>query len=118
MATASVAGETPECYTDMPDYEAKFTAIFEAFWARLEHWARLNKLSTCWSNKKPKQHSRQHLTHKQHRAPRWHRRRRDPLPAVKIRGIKHRSTATECWGPLMHPVAIPTLLPGREPTRG
>ncbi|CAH2278234.1 Hypothetical predicted protein, partial [Pelobates cultripes] len=81
MATASAAGETPERHTDMPDYEAKLTAIFEAFWAWLEHRAQLNKPSTCWSNKKPTQHSRQRLTHKQHRAPRWRRRRRDPLPA-------------------------------------
>ncbi|CAH2285517.1 Hypothetical predicted protein [Pelobates cultripes] len=52
IATANVAGETPERYTDMPDYEAKLTAIFEAFWARLEHRAQLNKPSTCWSNKR------------------------------------------------------------------
>ncbi|CAH2246866.1 Hypothetical predicted protein [Pelobates cultripes] len=86
MATSSAGGETPERHTDMPDYEAKLTAIFEALWARLEHRAWLNKPSTCWSNKKPKQHSRQRLTHKQHRAPRWRRSRRDPLPAGKIRG--------------------------------
>ncbi|CAH2294063.1 dedicator of cytokinesis 8 isoform X1 [Pelobates cultripes] len=37
MATVSAPGEISERHTVMPDYEAKLTALFDAFWAQLEH---------------------------------------------------------------------------------
>ncbi|CAH2221029.1 Hypothetical predicted protein [Pelobates cultripes] len=88
MATVSAPGEISERHTVMPDYEAKLTALFDAFWAQLEHRARLNNQSKCQSKEQFKQHNRQRIIPKQLRAPRWRRRRRNPLPAGKLMGGK------------------------------
>ncbi|CAH2312704.1 Hypothetical predicted protein [Pelobates cultripes] len=97
MATASTPGETPERHTDMPDYEAKLTAIFEAFWARLEHRAQLNKPSTCWSTRNLSNAAASALLIN-NIGPQDGATGGETLclQAKSWEGIKHRNTATEC----------------------